>query len=67
MFSDPAGVSRFVEAAELVQSWFPDAERLSVPGAGHLMMVQNPQALAKGLTDFLSRHRIGHANLAWSG
>ena len=25
---------RFVEGSELVQSWFPEAERLSVPGAG---------------------------------
>ena len=47
---------RFVEGSELLQSWFPRAERLSVPGAGHLLMVQNPTALALGLTDFLSRH-----------
>jgi pimeloyl-ACP methyl ester carboxylesterase len=49
---------RFVEAAELVQSWFPHAERLSIPDAGHLLMVQNPTAVAKGLTDFFTRHRI---------
>jgi len=27
-------VSRFAEGAELIQSWFPDAERLSIPDAG---------------------------------
>jgi pimeloyl-ACP methyl ester carboxylesterase len=48
---------RFIEGAELVQSWFPHAERLTVPSAGHLLMVQNPTALAKGLTDFFTRHR----------
>jgi pimeloyl-ACP methyl ester carboxylesterase len=50
---------RFVEGSELVQSWFPQAERLSVPAAGHLLMVQNPTALAQGLNDFISRHPIG--------
>lgn len=36
---------RFVEASDRVQSWFPDAERLRVPDVGHLMMVQNPEAV----------------------
>ena len=46
---------RFVEGSELVQSWFPHAERLTVPGAGHFLMVQNPTALARGLRDFVAR------------
>jgi pimeloyl-ACP methyl ester carboxylesterase len=50
---------RFAEGRELVQSWFPHAERLSVPHAGHLLMVQNPKALAQGLHDFISRHPTG--------
>ena len=45
-------VQRFVEGAELVQSWFPHAERLTVADAGHLLMVQNPTPLAQGLHDF---------------
>jgi pimeloyl-ACP methyl ester carboxylesterase len=53
--------SRFAEGSELVQSWFPQAERLSVPDAGHLLMVQNPAPLAQGLTDFFARHPIGDA------
>ena len=52
---------RFVEGSELVQSWFPQAERLSVPHAGHLLMVQNPSAVAHGLNDFVSHHPIGDA------
>jgi pimeloyl-ACP methyl ester carboxylesterase len=52
-------VQRFVEGSELVQSWFPQAERLLVPGAGHLLMVQNPAAVAEGLAGFFARHPIG--------
>jgi hypothetical protein len=52
-------VPRFTEGSDLVQSWFPQAERLVVPDAGHLLMVQNPTALAHGLNDFFSRHPIG--------
>ena len=51
-------VPRFVEGAELIQSWFPDAERFSVPGAGHLLMVQNPTAVGDGLREFFTRHPI---------
>ena len=35
-------VPRFVQGSELVQSWFPHAERLTVPDAGHLLMVAEP-------------------------
>jgi pimeloyl-ACP methyl ester carboxylesterase len=51
-------VTRFVEGAALVQSWFPDAERLTIPAAGHLLMIQNPDAVADGLKDHFSRHPI---------
>jgi pimeloyl-ACP methyl ester carboxylesterase len=56
---------RFVEGSALVQSWFPHAERYSVPDAGHLLMVENPDAVAAGLKDFFSRHPISaeHAEL----
>lgn len=52
---------RFVQGSELVQSWFPRAERLSVPAAGHLLMVQNAPALAQGLTAFFARHPLGRS------
>jgi pimeloyl-ACP methyl ester carboxylesterase len=55
---------RFAEGSELVQSWFPQAERFSVPEAGHLLMVQNPAALAHGLSDFFARHPIGDVGQA---
>jgi pimeloyl-ACP methyl ester carboxylesterase len=58
---------RFAEGSEVVQSWFPQADRLSVPAAGHLLMVQNPAALAQGLRDFFARHpidEVGRPDLA---
>jgi pimeloyl-ACP methyl ester carboxylesterase len=45
---------RFVEGSDLIQSWLPRAQRLSVPDAGHLLMVQNPTGLAQGLRDFFT-------------
>jgi pimeloyl-ACP methyl ester carboxylesterase len=47
-------VPRFVEGSDLIQSWLPRAQRLSVPDAGHLLMVQNPTGLALGLRDFIT-------------
>ena len=52
---------RFVEGSELIQSWFPRAQRLSVPDAGHLLMVQNPAGLAQGLNDFFVAQRSSGA------
>jgi pimeloyl-ACP methyl ester carboxylesterase len=48
-------VPRFAEGADLVQSWFPAAERFVLPGAGHLLMVQNAPDLARRLTQFFAR------------
>ena len=56
---DRAGqVVDHLEGSALVQTWFPHAERLTVPDAGHLLMLQNPTALAQGLTDYLARHPL---------
>ena len=33
-----------------------------MPGAGHLLMVQNPTALAQGLHDFYAHHTIAAAS-----
>jgi pimeloyl-ACP methyl ester carboxylesterase len=56
--------SRFAERSELMQSWFPRAQRLSVPGAGHLLMVQNPVGLAQGLSDFFASQRSSETAMA---
>jgi pimeloyl-ACP methyl ester carboxylesterase len=52
---------RFVEGGALVQSWFPHAERLVVPDAGHLLMVENAPALAQGLRSHFSRRPLDRA------
>jgi pimeloyl-ACP methyl ester carboxylesterase len=48
---------RFAEGADLVQGWFPDAQRYTLPGAGHLLMVQNPADLGQRLREFFARAR----------
>jgi pimeloyl-ACP methyl ester carboxylesterase len=53
-----------VETGDLIQSWFPNAERLEVPEAGHLLLVQNPEAVADGLMDFFRRHPVEANSLA---
>jgi pimeloyl-ACP methyl ester carboxylesterase len=59
-----ASARRFAEGSQLVQTWFPHAERLMVPGAGHFLMVENPAAMAHGLTDYFTRHPIGNVGHA---
>ena len=51
-------VPRFVEGAALVQSWFPDAERLDDPGRRTPPHDPEPDAVADGLKDHFSRHPI---------
>ena len=47
-------VARFVQAAEIIQSLFPHANRYVLPGAGHLLMAQNPAPIAERLDEFWS-------------
>jgi len=49
---------RFVEASNLVRSWFPHAEEMWLPHTGHFLMLQRPAEVAKGLVDFLERHAL---------
>ncbi len=43
---------RFAAGAEIIQSWFPRAEAWTLPGVGHLMMAQEPRAIAERLEHF---------------
>jgi len=47
---------RFVEASNLVQTWFPDAEPLHLTDTSHFLMLQRPDEVAEGFVDFLARH-----------
>jgi pimeloyl-ACP methyl ester carboxylesterase len=48
---------RFAASSDVLQSWCPHAERLSVPDAGHLMTVENPRAITAGLVGLVQRPR----------
>ncbi len=47
-------VPRFVQSAATVQSLFPNAVRVELAGAGHLLMAQEPTAMATRLAEFWS-------------
>jgi pimeloyl-ACP methyl ester carboxylesterase len=46
---------RFVEAADLVQGWFPGAEQLRLPDTGHFLMLQRPTEVARALEEHFRR------------
>lgn len=46
----------FVEVGELLRSWFPQIEELTLEGAGHLLQIQRPEPVAEGLAEFFGRH-----------
>ena len=45
----------WVEIAELLRSWFPQVEEAMVEGAGHLLQIQRPDAVARALAAFFER------------
>jgi pimeloyl-ACP methyl ester carboxylesterase len=48
----------WVEIATLLRSWLPRVEDCTIEGAGHLLQIQRPDAVAQGLADFFGRHRM---------
>jgi pimeloyl-ACP methyl ester carboxylesterase len=46
----------FQEIAELMKNWFPQAETLILPNAGHSMQATNLPGLAEGLRNFWNQH-----------
>jgi pimeloyl-ACP methyl ester carboxylesterase len=48
----------WVEIAGLLRSWLPRVEDCTIEGAGHLLQIQRPQAVAEGLAGFFDRHRM---------
>ncbi len=45
-------VPAFKEVNVLLKEWYPRAEELVVPGAGHVLQIVNPSAVAQGLARF---------------
>ena len=48
----------WVEIATMLRSWMPQVEECTIEGAGHLLQMQRPEAVAQGLADFFARHRM---------
>jgi len=55
------GSRTFAERHELLLRWFPRAEAATVPGVTHLMLLENPRAIAELLASFFGRHRLAPA------
>ena len=51
----------WVEIATVLRSWLPRVEDCTIKGAGHLLQIQRPEAVAQGLADFFGRHRMASA------
>ena len=48
----------WVEIADLLHAWFPQVEDCVVEGVGHLLHVQRPGPVARGIAEFLDRHPL---------
>jgi pimeloyl-ACP methyl ester carboxylesterase len=48
----------FRERRELLLDWLPDIETFELPGATHLLQVEQPEAMAAALVAFFARHPL---------
>jgi pimeloyl-ACP methyl ester carboxylesterase len=48
----------FPQRLDLLSSWLPNVERFELPGATHLLHLQNPEPMAEGLASFYARHPL---------
>ncbi len=53
-----ASPQMLAERQKLLLHWLPNAEPLDLPGLTHLLHMQDPAAVADGLTGFFARHPI---------
>ncbi len=49
----------WVEVAEFLRSALPHVDECTIDGVGHLLHVQRPEPVARGMAEFLDRHPIG--------
>ena len=49
----------WVEAAEFLRSALPQVDECTIDGAGHLLQIQRPEPVARGMAEFLDRYPIG--------
>jgi 3-oxoadipate enol-lactonase len=46
----------FAESHELLHTWFPQVEDCTIQGVAHLLHLQRPEPVARGVAGFLARH-----------
>jgi pimeloyl-ACP methyl ester carboxylesterase len=46
----------FVDSCELLRSWFPQVQDCTIEGVGHLLHMQRPEPVARGVAEFFARH-----------
>ena len=49
----------WVEVAEFLRSALPQVDECTIDGAGHLLQIQRPEPVARGMAEFLDRYPIG--------
>lgn len=48
----------FAQRQQLLLDWLPNVEPFVLPGANHLLHVQNPRGMAEALASFFARHPL---------
>jgi pimeloyl-ACP methyl ester carboxylesterase len=46
----------FVDGRQLLHSWFPQIEDCTIEGVAHLLHMQSPEPVARGVAEFFARH-----------
>ena len=46
----------FVEGNDLLHAWFPQVEDCTIEGVAHLLHIQHPEPVARGVAEFFARH-----------
>ncbi len=49
----------WVEIAEFLRSALPQVDECTIEGVGHLLHIQRPEPVARGIAEFLGRHSMG--------
>jgi pimeloyl-ACP methyl ester carboxylesterase len=50
------------ERQQMLLNWLPNVEGFVLPGASHLLHVQNPRGMAEALASFFARHPLAKAH-----
>jgi pimeloyl-ACP methyl ester carboxylesterase len=48
----------FAELANVLKSWIPQTELVTMPESNHALQMTDPKTAAEGIADFLRRHPL---------